>query len=464
MTEEHGTVASSFRDPSGFVFLREGVLYRQVNRVYQQHFELLRDSGLYERLAHEHLLIPHTDLGLRYAVSDEAYTVIQPMRIPFISYPYEWCFSQLKDAALLTLAIQVKALEHGMSLKDSSPYNIQFIDGKPLLMDTLSFELHEEGRPWVAYRQFCQHFLAPLALMSRVDVRLHQLLRAYLDGLPLDLTSRLLPWRTRLSLGLLSHIHLHARAQARFAGRDISSTRGSVSRIALLGLLDSLRSTVDKLRWQPGGTAWHDYYDSIHYSSLAFGQKKHLVAEMLDMIAPPPASVWDLGANTGLFSRIASSRGIPTISFDIDPAAVEMNYLEARANRETKILPLLLDLTNPTGGMGWENEERLSLLRRGPVDAVLALALVHHLAISGNLPFTKIAHLLSRICRTLLIEFVPKSDSQVQRLLASREDIFDEYNEQTFRRAFGAHFSILHRQPLQDTDRSLYLMSVVSKS
>ena len=208
---------ASFRDPSGFLFSREGVLYRQVNQVYAADFTRLMDSGLYDKLIKAGLLIPHVESDLKPAQPELAFKVIRPERVPFISYPYEWSFGQLKDAALATLSIQKRALKLGMSLKDASAYNIQFYNGKPVLIDTLSFETYQEGEPWVAYRQFCQHFLAPLALMAYRDVRLSQLLRVYIDGIPLDLASELLPGRTRWNLGLATHIHLHASAQKRYA-------------------------------------------------------------------------------------------------------------------------------------------------------------------------------------------------------------------------------------------------------
>lgn len=250
MSEKYAEVAASFRDPSGFVFLRDGVVYRQINRAYQNNYDRLISSGLYEKLVQDGLLVPHTEVSLQYAVTEDAYKVMKPEPVPFISYPYEWCFSQIKHAALLTLGIQTRALDFGMSLKDCSAYNVQFRDGKPVFIDTLSFERYRKGQPWVAYRQFCQHFLAPLALMSYVDVRLHQLFRVHLDGIPLDLASLLLPARTWVNFGLLSHIHLHAKAQKRFADEPIPSEGRSVGRMAFLGLVDNLKSAIEKLRWR----------------------------------------------------------------------------------------------------------------------------------------------------------------------------------------------------------------------
>ena len=357
---------------------------------------------------------------------------------------------------MATLAIQKAAMAHDMSLKDASAYNIQFHHGRPTLIDTLSFERYPEGKPWVAYRQFCQHFLAPLALMAYRDVRLNQLLRVYIDGVPLDLASRLLPWRTRFRFSILSHIHLHAASQTHYAGKRVKPPRRQLGRFALRAIIDSLESAVRRLSWRPDGTEWADYYNDTNYVPPAFRHKQALVGEFLDRLSPH--TVWDLGANTGPFSRIAADRHAHTVAFDVDPSAVEKLYRQCVDLHETRILPLLLDLANPSAAIGWANRERLSLAERGPADAVLALALIHHLAISNNVPLTRLADYFSRIARSLVIEFVPKHDSQVARLLVTREDIFDDYREDAFRSAFEARFRVQDRREIVDTDRVLYLM------
>jgi S-adenosylmethionine/arginine decarboxylase-like enzyme len=453
---------ASFRDPSGFLFTREGVLYRQVNRIYSEDYAHLMDSGLYARLVKTGLLIPHveSDSGQAFEPADPnlAFRVIRPERIPFISYPYEWSFGQLKDAALATLSIQKRALKLDMSLKDASAYNIQFYAGKPTLIDTLSFETYKEGEPWVAYRQFCQHFLAPLALMAYRDVRLSQLLRVYIDGVPLDLASALLPARTRWNLGLTSHIHLHASAQKRYAEVDVAEARRGrkMTKEALSGLIESLQSTVRKLEWKPAGTEWADYYGANNYTDLAFEHKKVLVGDWLSKIEAK--TVWDLGANAGIFSRVAVETGAYVIASDIDPAAVEVNYRLAKEKKEENLLPLVLDLTNPSPAIGWNNLERDSFLQRGPAHAILALALVHHLAISNNVPLARVAEFFAACGEWLIVEFVPKSDSQVQKLLRSRIDIFDEYNQAGFEKAFGQWYTIKEQSSVRDSERWLYLM------
>jgi hypothetical protein len=449
-------LAGSFRDPNGFLFFRNGLLYRQVNIGCRQDYDLLMSSGLYEHLVGDGMLVGHDEVDTSLALTGEAYRVIRPEIIPFISYPYEWCFSQLKDAALLTLGVQRKALEFGMSLKDASAYNVQFSGVSPVFIDTLSFERYHEGEPWAAYRQFCQHFLAPLALMRYVDIRLSQLLRIHVDGVPLDLASSLLPRRTKLILPLLTHLHVHAHFQRRYAGSMKAPAKGRVSLGSVLGLIDSLEGALRRLRYRPEGTEWADYYNDTSYSREGMSRKESLVARYVDLLNP--RIVWDFGANTGRFSRIAAARGSFTVSFDVDPAAVELNYLECSRGDVSKVLPLLLDLTNPSPGTGWACAERMSIEQRGPADTLLALAIIHHLALSNNLPFEEIARFFARLCSSLVIEFIPKTDAQVRRLLVSREDIFDRYRRDDFERAFGAYFAIEQSEPITGTERTLYLM------
>lgn len=415
------------------------------------------ESGLYEDLVRDGLLISHEEISFGSENSKEHYKTLKPTHIPFISYPYEWSFSQLKDAALITLKIQKKAISAGMWLKDASAYNIQFLNGNPVLIDTLSFEKYEEGKPWVGYKQFCQHFLAPLALMSYKEIRLSQLLKIYIDGIPLDLASRLLPAKSYLRFSILAHIHLHAKSQKRYSEKKIDQKNRPFTKNALYGLINGLNSAINKLRWSPAGTEWGDYYSDTNYSDESFEIKKRIVSEFLDM--KQPKQVWDFGGNTGLFSRIASEKGIYTMSFDIDPAAVEKNYLTMKKTQAKNLLPLLLDLTNPAPGIGWDNKERDSLKSRGPAETILALALIHHLAIVNNLPLEMIAEYFADLCNNLIIEFVPKEDSQVIRLLSSREDIFPDYNFESFRQSFEHFFDLERTIKLEGSERTLCLMT-----
>lgn len=436
--------------------MHEGRLHRQVNRCCADDYRLLRDSGLLAELVEKGLLVAHREVSLDLAREADAIAVIEPEPIPFVSYPYEWCFTQLKDAALATLRIQSLALRKGMVLKDASAYNIQFRRGQPVLIDTLSFTAYRDGEPWHAYRQFCQHFLAPLALMAQRDIRLGALLREHIDGVPLDLAVRLLPWRSRLQPLLFMHLHAHAASQRQHAGRQGSGRNVRVPRRSLEGIVDSLRRAVHGLRWRPAGTAWGDYYSATNYTDASLAHKNELVSSFL---ADTGAGiVWDLGANNGFFSRSATGHGRLVVAADMDPAAVERNWLGCRQGRQSLMLPLLMDLTNPSPALGWAHAERLSLLQRGPAGTVMALALVHHLAIGNNVPLEVLARFLAAAGTHLIIEFVPKSDSQVRRLLSTRDDIFPHYDLAGFRESFRTGFEIMREEPVAGTERTLFLM------
>jgi len=451
-------VTGSFRDPSGIVYFENGILYRQVNLYYKENYDFLFSSGLYDELISSGFMVSHIEVK---GSEGPIYKIIKPETIPFVSYPYEWCFSQLKEAALLTLKIQRLALKYGMSLKDCSAYNVQFRGAKPVFIDTLSFEKYSQNIPWDAYRQFCQHFVAPLVLMGFVDVRLNQLLKSYIDGLPLDLVSSLLPLSSRFNINLLLHIYLHASAQTNSKNIPLLNEKVGSNKFSLnsfYGLIDSLESLLLRIKWKPKRNQWSTYYENgVSYTSEALSHKKRIVSGFLDKAKPN--TVWDLGANTGVFSHVSAGKGIYTVFFDFDPACVESNYLTLSEEKEGEnILPLLIDICNPTPGIGWEGQERMSFLERGPVDAVMMLALIHHLAIANNLPLEKISHLLRKICKWLIIEFVPKDDEMVKKLLVSRKDIFNNYTQEYFEKEFAKDFIINETVKINDSRRTLYLM------
>ena len=446
---------SSFRDRSGFLFYYENEIYRIINFSYKKQYEKFMNSELYQKLEEKNLIITHSEIE-NLDIDCDYYKIIKPEKIPFISYPYEWSFSQLKDAALLTLRIQKAAMKYGMTLKDGSAFNIQFHNGHPIFIDTLSFEIYEEGQIWKPYKQFCQHFLAPLALISKKDVRLNLLSKTFIDGIPIDLAAKLLPKTTFGNFGLMAHIHAHAKSQKHYEDKDAKIKQKTLSKRSFEGLIESLKSSIEKMTWNENNTEWGDYYSDTNYTEKSFEEKKQFISLAIDQVKPK--LVWDMGANTGVFSRLASTKGINTISYDIDPLAVEKNYLLSSQNSEQNILPLILDLTNPSSGIGWNHNERMSIIQRGPADMVFALALVHHLAISNNVPLNKLAEFFSQISKFLIIEFVPKSDSQVKRLLLTREDIFENYDEKNFEIEFSKFFKIINSKKILDSERTIYIM------
>ena len=258
------------------------------------------------------------------------------------------------------------------------------------------------------------------------------------------------------------HVLLHSSAQRRYADKTIDKEQLSrrISKVSLLGLVDNLRSCVKGLSWQSDRTDWANYYSITNYSDIAVEEKKRIIQQFLDQIEPQ--SAWDLGANTGLYSQLASNRGVRTIAFDVDPGAVERNYLASSTRKDNCLLPLVMDLTNPSPSLGWHHHERKALLERGPVDVVIALALIHHLAISNNVPLDQLASLFSDLGQWLIIEFVPKADSQVMKLLSTRKDIFQDYTFDGFEAAFGKFFTIRDVQAIPDSQRKIYLMERVA--
>lgn len=459
MATTDGILPASFRDPCGFVYRRDGVLLRQVQPVGLADYTELMESGLYDELVDAGRLVRHDEVDLGDAWSEGAARVLRPEPVPFVSHPFEWCFSQLRDAALATLSAERAALARGMTLKDASAYNVQFVRGRAVLIDTLSFARRAEGAPWIAYGQFCRHFLAPLALMSLRDPRLGLMSRTHLDGVPLDLVCRLLPGRSRLRMGLLMHLHLHARSQARYADAAVrarAALRRGMSLNARIGLTDSLVRAVERLRAPAGRTEWGDYYEESSYSPAALAHKEELVARFLSDCAP--GNCWDLGANTGRFARLAAGAGRSTVAWDLDQLAVERAWHDLKAGPGRDLLPLVLDLSNPSPALGWAHAERASLADRGPAQVALALALVHHLAVANNVPLPRVADFLASICRELIVEWVPKEDDQVRRLLASREDVFPTYHQAGFEAAFGARFETVARADVMGTRRTLYRM------
>jgi len=454
---------ASWRDPSGFIYRRDGVLLRQVQPVFLKDWAEFRDSALAKRLVAGGQLLPWQDAPLGDAFDDSAAAVIRPEVVPFISYPYEWTFGQLRDAALLTLDVQATALGMGWTLKDATAYNVQYRGVRPVLIDHLSFRRLLPDSPWVAYQQFCEHFLAPLALMSRRDIRMGRMLRDQLDGIPLDLAASLLPGRTKLRLGLGAHVHLHARSQRSHAGDARKPTQVKISLTRLTALVESLRGTVAGLKWEPSGTEWADYADKDHasYEGGSPDAKEAIVRDLLAAAGDGAGldagrMAWDLGANTGRFSRIAADLGYRVLSFDIDPAAAERHYRALRTADRTDTTPLVMDLADPSPGLGWAGAERSSFVERANADVILALALVHHLAIGRNVPLPMVMDLFADLAPQVIVEWVPRGDPMVDILLASREDVFTDYTTEGFEAAAGLRFEVRSRTPIEGSPRVLY--------
>lgn len=447
---------ASFRDPSGFVYKKDEIVYRFVSTTYQNDFELLQSSGLYRELVQKQLIVPFETVAENHFNSPDWFVTLQPQQVPFLSYANEWCFEQLKDAALTTLSVCRKALNKGMILKDATHFNIQFINSKAVHIDSLSFEKYKEGESWVAYRQFCECFLNPLLLASYCKLEVHKLMQSYIDGVPASIASSLLPFSTKLNTAILLHVHLQAKMAKGKASAQKQSKK--ISSQDVLHILQHLESCIQKLELKESRSIWNNYYDETIISSNYLEAKKKLIKQWLDEISYQ--TIADFGANKGEFSKLCSQDAF-VVATDFDSNCIERLYKSTKQNKITNILPLVIDLTQPTPATGWNNAEQSSFLNRSKFDLALALALVHHLAIGRNIPMPMIAELLSNSCKTLVIEFVPKDDPKVQEMLSARTDIFMNYNKENFEQAFGQYFSILKQEVIPHSNRILYLLQII---
>lgn len=449
--ESTSPIPASYRDPAGFVINDGGIYKRVVTSRGRADYERLMGSGLHEDLASGGLLVNHYEEAAA-ASMQRGCRVLVPEQISFISYPYEWSFDELRDAALLTLEIQQRALARGLILKDASAYNVQFRGAKPVFVDTLSFTQYQGG-PWAAYEQFCRHFLGPLLLMSYRSPDAARFLMAELEGFTLERVSRLLPLRSYMRVGPLLHIHLHARAVRRQPSVSGAEREGGAGHLSQL--IASLRSAVERIRAPRYRAGWTDYYaDGRFYPLVARETKREAVCELARMVRPK--LVFDLGTNTGLYAKEVAAAGAACVAFDSDPDCVNSLYLEERGNPKTRILPLVMDLGSPSPSLGFELRSTLSIFERPQADLVMCLALMHHLRITGNLPLKRIAEFLAKLGRWLLIEFVPRTDPAV-RTLTKRQEDFEDYNLPDFLETFTGRFRLRASRPLPASERVLYL-------
>ena len=451
---------ASFRDPAGFIFEQQEKFYRQINQSYADNYTLFKQSGLYDLLVKERKIIPHTEINENLTGQPQWHITILPQQLQFITYPYEWCFSQWKDAALLTLELVKKGMEHGMILKDATPFNIQFVDGAPVLIDSLSFEKYDATKPWVAYRQFVECFIAPLLLAKYNGAALLKIFQIYPDGLPLAVVSKLLPFKSMFNANVFLHVRLPNLLGAK--KNDTQQKQAPFTQQKLANIISNLHSFVQSLTLRSSVTQWNNYYEETILSRGYAEAKMTIIESWLQEI--PGRTVLDIGTNTGLFAKAAAATGKFTIAIDGDTACIDKLYTECRQQNSGDIMPLCVDITNPSPAIGWNNAERSAFAGRARADIVMALALIHHLAIGKNIGFEQIAGTFSMLSSYLIVEFVPKHDPKVQLLLQDREDIFIGYTEPGFVEAFEKKFVIVKRVIVPGTERTIFLMKAKNKA
>jgi hypothetical protein len=385
--------------------------------------------------------------------------VLAHERVPFVSYPYEWPFGMLRDAALLQLELLRAALAEDLVTKDATPYNVQWRGTRPVFVDIGSFERLREGEPWAGYRQFCTLFLYPLLLQGYRGVPFQPWLRGSLEGIEPDECRRLLSLRDRLRRGVLAHVVLHSRLERRYSARrrDVRSELRAAG--FHKGLIEAnvrgLEKLVRRLRWEPRRAGWARYADETPYTDADAAVKEAFVVEAAG--SRRRRLLWDLGANDGRYTRLAAAGADYAVAVDADAAVAELLYRALREEGSTTILPLVADLADPSPGLGWRGRERMSLEERGSPDLVLALALVHHVVLSGTVPLRSFLEWLASLGAELVIEFPTRVDPMVRRLLdAKGPGANPDYETDTFERWLGELFRVERRESLPSGTRILY--------
>lgn len=454
-------VPGSFRDPRGHVFRSSGRIFRTITRSALDDYNFVKESGLLASLVEKQSLVKSWDVdAAELGVHDPMVAaVVEHARVPFWSHPYEWSFSQLRAAALHHLDLHLHALEKGATLIDASAYNVQFIGSKPVFIDLLSLRKYREGEFWVGHKQFCEQFLNPLLLRAWFDVPHNDWYRGALEGIPTEHMAAIVPWRKRFSVNVLSNIILPAKMHRRSVGQDPKELGRLRERKLPLrsfrSLLLQLRNWIHALKpANAGPTVWQDYAETHTYQSAEHAAKRDFVAEFVR--ATSPKLLMDIGCNTGEYSALALENGAGyVVGFDFDPNALEKAYARA-VDRNLDFLSLHLDAANPAPDQGWQNREREGFATRARADAVLALAVEHHLAIGRNIPLDQVVRWLTGLAPQGVIEWVEKKDTTIQRMLALREDIFDRYSKETFEAELRRNARIVKSAVVSDEGRCLY--------
>jgi len=451
----------SFRDRTARVFYHDGHIFRGLSATALKEWQALSATGLYLRFAENGAIVTtrQREIGsLPFRLDEPWAAVLEHERLPFVSYPYEWSFEMLRDAALLQLDLVLAGLDEGIGLKDASAYNVQWKGATPVFVDIGSFYKRAEGEPWVGYRQFCQMFLYPLLLQAYRDVPFQAWMRGNIDGMDAEVCLNLLSARDYFRGGVLAHVYLQAKAQKAYNSttRDVRAElnkAGFDTRIIKTNA-EGLRKLVASLEWKPKQSTWSDYLKCGHYEAADAEQKRQFVR---DVVATRPWNMtWDIGCNVGVFSRIAAERSASVVAMDADHLAVDKLYRALKAEHVPNILPLVVNVTDPSPNLGWRNLERKRINERGRPDLVLALALIHHVVIGGNIPLAEFVQWLRDLGGELVIEFVTRQDPMVATLLRNKDDHYSDYTEESFERELSARFKIARRQPLGSGTRIMY--------
>ncbi|WP_460218178.1 class I SAM-dependent methyltransferase [Psychroserpens sp. MEBiC05023] len=453
----HNRHSSSFRDPSGYIYIDNNIVKRCILPIYFKQYKALKSSNFYKKLHNAGLLIPHEEFS-----KADSEIIIEPEQISFFTYPYEWSFNQYKEAALLTLKIQKFALDNGYSLKDASAFNVTFHKGKMVFIDTLSFDFYQDNSPWRAYKQFITHFFGPLLLAKYNGSESLKLIASFIDGIPMKMLSKMLPFKTKLNPFLYTNIHLLAKYEGMHnEDYEGKSKAAHLSKKAQLNLIEGLYSYIKKMTLNET-SEWGNYYDKTNYVNTAFEQKAEIINSWVQQL--DAKTIIDIGGNDGTFVRKLNHNLNEALVCDIDNNAVDANYKYLKQNQERSMLPFVFDVLNPSPAIGFNNKERDSFLKRIKAyapDTTMALAVIHHMSLSGNIPFEMSAQFFASFSKYLIIEFPKRNDSWVQRLLKTKgefESHFDFYTMQSFETSYSNFFQIERKQEIKNSERTMYLL------
>ncbi len=452
----------SFRDPLSRVYVDDDAVWRGLRAEALGDYEALAASSFFPAAVERGDIIGTERVAAGPLDGDWAATLRHP-RLDLVSYPYEWSFEMLRDAARLQLDLTRQAIADSLITKDASSYNVQFVGPRPVFIDVGSFERLRPGEPWPGYRQFCELFLNPLLIQAIAGVPFQPLLRGSVHGISPDVTADLLGGRGKLTKGVFSHVRLHARADRKYADADLERDVKAELKRAGMGpaLIDAtvknLRKAVDGLSWAASDSTWSDYSDRSHYTDRDLATKAEFVAATVGAAASK-GLVLDVGANDGHFSRTALDAGADAVvAVDNDHLVIDRLYRQLRRDGEARITPLVLDLSDPSPGLGWRSRERRPFVERVRPDVVLCLAVVHHLALTNTVPLDEIVAFLRELGATLVVEFPHRDDVMAKRLLARKRDgLFDGYDLPQWEAALATQFDVQRQATLPSGTRTLY--------
>jgi SAM-dependent methyltransferase len=452
----------SFRDRHGRIIYSGSSVYRGISELTLQNWNALTSTKFFQQAIEQNKLV-QTEKVETNQLSDPSIgegwaAVLKHQTIPFISYPYEWSFGMMKDAALLQLELLERAIDEDMTMKDATSFNIQWLGANPIFIDIASFEKLPPGTPWAGYRQFCEMFLYPLMLQAYKDIPFHSWMRGSIDGIDPEEFNNLMSGRDFFRRGVFVDVYLQAKLQVKYAAtnRQIKDElRSSGFKKEMIKTnLRRLTKIIHGLQWKRMKSEWSDYAVDNSYTDADSERKASFVREVA--ASKRWNLVWDLGSNTGRFSRIAAEHAQYVVAMDSDHLAVERLFQELKSERKQTILPMVMNLADASPNLGWRGLERKSLIERGKPDLILALALIHHVVISANIPLAEFIDWLASIGSNLVVEFVTKADPMVKILLKNKDDQYHDYELDNFERTLASRFTIVKQSALSSGTRYLY--------